>query len=43
MGDEMKYDCETCAYRCVPIHASPCCNCMDGSKYEPIKKEGKAE
>ena len=38
-----EYECDTCAYRCVKIYAEPCTNCVDGSKYEPIEKEGKAE
>ena len=38
-----EYECDTCAYRFVKIYAEPCTNCMDGSKYEPIEKEGKDE
>ena len=30
--DEWTYD--ECRYEFVPIYANPCCNCVDGSKYE---------
>lgn len=39
MADE--WTCDGCKNKCVPIYATPCCNCVDGSKYEP--EEGNEE
>lgn len=36
MGD---WTCDECKYECVPIYANPCCNCVDGSRYEPAESE----
>ena len=30
-----EWTCDECKYECMPIYASSCCNCMDGSKFEP--------
>lgn len=37
MNDE--WTCDECAYECVPPYANPCCNCVDGSKFEPEESE----
>lgn len=36
-----EWTCDGCEYRDVPIYANPCCNCVDGSKYEPEEREEK--
>lgn len=33
------WTCDGCKYKCVPIYANPCCNCVDGNKYEPEERE----
>lgn len=41
--DTRAWSCDECEAKGVPIYASPCCDCVDGSKYQPIEKEGQAE
>lgn len=31
------WTCDGCEYKRVPIYANPCCNCVDGSKFEPTE------
>ena len=38
MMDE--WTCDTCKNICVPIHAYPCCSCVDGSEYEQEEGSG---
>lgn len=33
------WSCDECETRDVPLYASPCCDCVDGSKFKPIKGE----
>ena len=30
-----EWTCDECRYEFVPIYANPCCNCVDGSMFEP--------
>ena len=30
-----EWTCDGCKNKCVPVYAYPCCNCVDGSRYEP--------
>ena len=37
--DTRAWSCDECEAKGVPIYASPCCDCIDGSKFKPIKGE----
>ena len=32
---EMTEICDECRNRDVPVYAYPCCNCIEGERYEP--------
>lgn len=33
------WTCDECKYECVPISAFPCCDCLEGDRYEPEESE----